>query len=48
MRVEIVKDATVTVKAGQVVDIAESEVRAALALGLVKPYKETKKRGAAK
>ena len=48
MRVEIVKDATVTVKAGQVVDIAESEVRAALALGLVKPCREAKKTRAAK
>lgn len=48
MRVEIVKDATVTVKAGQVVDIVESEVRAALALGLIKPYKEAKKTRAAK
>lgn len=49
MMVETIRDATVTVKAGQKVDIPENEARAAIALGLVKEVtvKKTKK-GAAK
>ena len=49
MTVETIKDVTVTVKAGQKVDIPESEAKTAIALGLVKEVtaKKTKK-GAAK
>ena len=43
MRVEIIKDATVTVTAGQVVDIRDDEAPAAVRLGLVVPFKEQKK-----
>ncbi len=35
MIVEIIKDATLTVKAGQTVDISEKEVDTAVRLGLV-------------
>lgn len=42
MRVEVIKDATVTVTAGQVVDIKEDEVPAAVRLGLVAPVKDKK------
>lgn len=42
MRVEVIKDATVTVTAGQVVDIKDDEAPAAVRLGLVAPVKEKK------
>lgn len=49
MRVKIVKDATVTVKAGQVVDIRDEEVATAVKLGLAVPYVEkTSKKAAGK
>lgn len=44
MKVEVIKDATLTVTAGQVVEIREDQVAAAVRLGLVKPYKEPKKK----
>lgn len=40
MRVRVLKDATVTVTAGQVVDIREDVAAAAVRLGLVAPYHE--------
>lgn len=48
MKVKVIKDATVTVKAGQVVDIREDEVPTAVRLGFVVPYVEKTKRGASK
>lgn len=44
MKVEVIKDATLTVTAGQVVEIREEQVAAAVQLGFVKPYKEPKKK----
>lgn len=48
MKVKVIKDATVTVKAGQVVDVTERDAIAAVKMGLAEPVKETKKKGAAK
>lgn len=44
MKVEVIKDATLTVTAGQVIEIREEQVAAAVRLGFVKPYKEPKKK----
>lgn len=43
MKVEVVKNATLTVTAGQVIDIKDDEVAAAVRLGFVVPVKEQKK-----
>lgn len=43
MKVEILQDATLTVKAGQIVDIDENNIGAALRLGFVRIPTEEKK-----
>lgn len=49
MVVEIIKDATLTVKPGQTVDISDAEVSTALRLGLVAiPKKTAPKKATAK
>lgn len=48
MKVEIIKDATLTVKAGQTVDLDDRQALIAVKLGLAKPFKETKTKRAAK
>ncbi len=49
MKVEILQDATLTVKAGQIVDIDESNIAAALRLGFVAiPQEEEKPKKAKK
>jgi len=48
MKVEVIKDATLTVTAGQVVEIREEQVAAAVRLGFVKPCKEEKPKKAKK
>lgn len=42
------KDATLTLKAGQIVELDEKQFALAEKLGLVERAKETKKKGAAK
>jgi hypothetical protein len=42
MKVEILKDATLTLTAGQIVEIKDSEAVHAVKLGLVAPVKEKK------
>lgn len=42
MKVEILKDATLTVTAGQIVEVKDSEAVHAVKLGLVAPVKEKK------
>lgn len=44
MRAEVIKDATLTIKAGQVVELDEKQFKAAERLGLVKEYVEKKKK----
>ena len=41
MKIKTVKDATVTVTAGQIVDGREDDAAAAVRLGLAEPVKET-------
>lgn len=43
MKVKVLRDATLTVTAGQTVDIREEEAAAAVALGFVVPEVEEKK-----
>lgn len=40
MRVKVLKDATLTVKAGQIVDIPDEQAASAVTLGLVEEVKE--------
>lgn len=48
MKVEVIKDATLTVMAGQVIEIREDQVAAAVQFGFVKPCKEEKPKKAKK
>lgn len=48
MRVEILVDTTLTVKAGQTVDVAENEVANLLKLGRVAEVKEPQKKTTSK
>lgn len=44
MKVKVIKDATVTVKAGQVVEVKDGDAISAIKLGLAVPFEETKKK----
>ena len=48
MKAKILKDATLTIKAGQIVELDDKQFALAKKLGLVEEVKETKKKGAAK
>lgn len=44
MKVKVLKDATLTVTAGQVIEIRDDQVATAVRLGLVEPVKEQAKK----
>lgn len=48
MKARTIKTATLTISAGQTVDLDEKQFALAKKLGLVEEVKETKKKGAAK
>lgn len=49
MRITIIKDAMITIPAGQVVEVNDKDAKRAIKLGLAEPAKETKtKKGAGK
>lgn len=47
MTVKVLKDTTITVKAGQVIDVDDKYVANAVRMGLVVPFKEQKTKKAA-
>jgi hypothetical protein len=48
MRITIIKDAMITIPAGQTVEAKDDDAKRAIKLGLAEPVKEKAKKGAGK